>query len=616
MFIRQTRTNNTATGESYFTYRLVRGERIAGKVRQITVLNLGRHFPIKQADWPLLCSRIEELMRPQDALISTPCPEAIERAAQRYVGQLVARAASQEAVPEGAEAPLPAESLAAVPMPDFQEVDMASLQQTLPRSVGVEHVALYALEQLGFVEKLAELGINGVMRACIVANIVGRMTQPASELATWDWVCHQSALGELLDVDFEGLSHMRLYRASDLLMRHRAAIETHLFATVQTLFKLEETVTLFDLTNTYFEGDANANPKAKHGRSKEKRSDCPLLTLGLVLDGSGFVRRSKTFAGNVAEGATLETMLSGLGALPGAMVIMDAGIATEANLAWLNAHGYRYLVVRRGGVREFNADLAVTIETAGDAPLRLQKTLSEDGKEVLLYCHSAGREAKETAMAERFGQAFEAGLQKIADGLLKPRGEKRRDKLLERIGRLKEKSRGISQHYQVDLLADDAGKVTALTWTKTAVAGTRVTHPGIYCLRSNELGWTEEAMWRTYTMLTDLESVFRSLKSELGLRPVFHSKEDRSDGHLFITVLAYQCVQLLRTQLKAAGIHAAWSRLRHTLSVQRRVTASMRHKDGRAIHIRKSTVAEPALLEIYRALRINTAPGGTKKLFV
>ena len=142
------------------------------------------------------------------------------------------------------------------------------------------------------------------------------------------------------------------------------------------------------------------------------------------------------------------------------------------------------------------------------------------------------------------------------------------------------------------------------------------THPGVYCLRSNELGWDEERLWRTYSMLTDLESVFRSLKSELGLRPVFHSKEERAEGYLFITVLAYQCVQVLRTKLQAAGVAGSWTRLRNTLSVQRRVTASMRRRDGRSVHVRKSTVAEPSLMAIYRALGISPAPGGTRKLIV
>ena len=618
MFIRQTRTNNSATGEGYFTFRLVRGVRIGGKVRQITVLNLGRNFAVKQDDWALLCSRIEQLLQPQDTLLVIQCADHIERTAQRIFGQLVARAILPEpssAPVASSEGPGAAETAVESPAPDFHDVDIDSLQQTQPRSVGVEHVALHALAQLGFVKKLAELGINGVMRAAILGNLIGRMAEPASELATWNWLQAHSALGELIDVDFNAMSHMGLYRASDLLMRHRAAIEDHLFSSIQTLFTLDETVTLYDLTNTYFEGEAAANAKARNGRSKEKRSDCPLITLGLVLDGSGFVRRSRTFAGNVTEGITLAGMLTGLGAPPGALVIMDAGIATEANLAWLVEQGYRYLVVRRGGARQFDDTLALAIETAGGETLRIQKEVSEDGQEVRLYCHSQGRKAKETAMVTRFTQGFEAGLKKIAEGLLKPRSEKRHDKLLERIGRLKEKSRGASQHYSVTLVTDASGKtVTALTWEKSLVAGTMATHPGVYCLRSNEITWNEERLWRTYTMLTDLETVFRSLKSELGLRPVFHSKEDRSDGHLFITVLAYQCVQVLRTQLKAAGINDAWSSLRKTLSVQRRVTASLRRKDGRTVHVRKSTVAEPALNAIYDALAINSAPGGTKKL--
>lgn len=607
MFIRRTRTNNTATGESYFTHRLVRSERAGGKVRQITLLNLGRHFPTKQEDWPLLCRRIEEIIGGQAAMTLDIAPEAIERAAQRYAGRLVETAPKDVMVEAG--------PVADTPKQDFQDVDVDSLQQTKPRSVGVEHLGLFALSALGFVEKLTELGINGVMRAAILGNVIGRMAKPASELATWNWLQQHSALGELIDFDFEAMPHTRLYQASDVLMKYRAAIEDHLFSSAQTLFSLDETVTLYDLTNTYFEGEAGSNQKAKNGRSKEKRSDCPLVTLGLVLDGSGFVRRSKTFAGNVSEGATLDAMLAGLNAPHGALVIMDAGIATEANIAWLIEHEYRYLVVSRNRVRQFDEAHAISIETASGDPVHIQKQISEDGKEVRLYCRSPGREKKELGMLERFATGFESGLQKIADGLAKPRSEKRYDKLLLRIGRLKQKSRGTSQHYQIDLIADASGKkATQLTWNKIPVDGTMATHPGVYCLRSNETGWDEEKLWRTYTMLTDLESVFRSLKSELGLRPVYHSKEVRGDGHLFITVLAYQAVQVLRAKLKQAGIHDSWGSLRETLGVQRRVTTSFQQRDGRTLNVRKSTLAEPDLMKIYNALEINTAPGGMKKL--
>ena len=631
MFIRQTRTNNKVTGEGYFTFRLVRGERIAGKVRQITVLNLGRHFPIVQEDWPLLCSRIEQLLAPQELLLAIACPEHIEHAAQRYVAQLVSRAllpqdacsphsgpaVGDDGNSSAAKTPVVATPVATPSAADLQEVDIDSLQLTQSRSVGVEHLALHALSEIGFVQKLTELGINGVMRASILGNLIARMAAPASEWASWGWLQTHSALGELLDVDFEGLSHMRLYRASDALMKHRGAIEEHVFGAAASLFSLQETVTLYDLTNTYFEGEGAANPKARNGRSKEKRSDCPLVTLGLVLDGSGFVRRSRTFAGNVCEGTTLKEMLTGLKAPPGALVIMDAGISTQANLDWLVAQGYRYLVVRRGGARQFDEAQSVAIQTAGGQTVRLQKVLSEDGQEVQLHCHSEGRQAKETAMVARFGKLFEQGLQKIVAGLQNPRSEKRAHKLLERIGRLKQKSRGAGQHYTVNLAVDESGKTaTALTWEKKPVDATMATHPGVYCLRSNEVDWDEEKLWRTYTMLTDLESVFRSLKSELGLRPVFHSKESRVDGHLFITVLAYQCVQVLRKKLKEAGINDSWATLRQTLAVQRRVTTSLRRTDGRTVHVRKSTNAEPALLRIYQALRVNAAPGGIKKLII
>lgn len=605
MFIRTTQTRNATSGETYITHRLVESRRVADKVRQVTLLNLGRHFSLPKERWPELCARIEQLLGGQASLVGTAVPDSVERVAQHCVAQLVARA------PEPAERSNPPSETPTA----FAEVDPDSLHLIQPRSVGVEHVALSAMQSLAFEPLLTSLGINGVMRTAIIASIIARMAAPGSELATHRWLTGTSALGELLDADLAALPLSRLYRASDLLLRHQADIEGALFARVETLFGLETTVTLYDLTNTYFEGAAAGNPKANPGRSKEKRSDCPLLTLGLVCDGSGFLRRSRVLAGNVFEGHTLQGMLDELGVPAGAMVVMDAGIATEANLRWLAEQGYRYLVVRRGGERQFDAEAAQMLETAGGETLQVQRTLSEDGREALLYCHSTGREAKETAMMARFGQGFEAGLQKIAAGLQTPRGEKRHDPLMERIGRLKEKSRGASQHYTVMLQTDEAGQtVTALTWQKVPVAGTMATHPGVYCLRSNELTWDAEQLWRTYGMLTDLEAVFRSLKSELGLRPIFHSKEERSDGHLFITVLAYQFVQVIRTRLKEHGIETSWTGLREILSVQRRVTAVFTQRDGRTLHVRKSTQPEPELKRLYAALGIANLPGGTKKL--
>jgi len=602
MFIRRSATRNTITGESYFTYRLVRTERAGAKVRQITLLNLGREFAVPQGDWAVLCLRIEQLISAQDTLLAATCSERIEAAAQRYAGQLVVRAPTIEGTAAGSA-------------PDFRELDVDSVEDRQPRSVGVEHVGLAAMSKLGFVQKLQELGLNGASRAAVIGNVIGRMAKPASELATWKWLQRESALGELIDVNFQAMSLMRLYRASDALVRQRAGIEDHLFARLRTLFALEETVTLYDLTNTYFEGQCTGNKKAALGRSKEKRSDCPLVTLGLVLDGSGFVRRSRLFEGNATEAHTLEKMLRDLGACANALVICDAGIATAENLTWLIGNGYRYLAVSREPQRQFDANAATALQSAGGETIRVHRVLSADGQEVRLYCHSTGREKKEVAIVGRFVERFEKGLAQLHLGLAKPRGEKRYDKIMERIGRLKEKSHGLGQHYQITVQPDESGKkVHSISWCKTPKPGSMLTDPGVYCLRTNELKWDAEKLWRTYIMLTDLEAVFRSLKSELGLRPVYHSKEERTDGHLFISVLAYQFVQFLRAHLKAQGIHDSWSSLREILTIQRRTTTSFRQRDRRTLHVRKTSAPEPELQRIYSALGLDPKPGGIKKL--
>ena len=600
MYIRQTKTRSSATGEAYTSFRLVVSERVGKQVRQRTLLNLGRQFALTRDDWPLLCARIEQILSGQGSLL--PESTAIEMLAQRYAARLVAGAFQAAPFPES-------------PALEFQEVDVNSLELVRPRSVGVEHVGLAALSWLGIPKLLESVGLNAGQRACTLGSIIGRMACPGSELATWGWLRNRSALGELIDVDFEGISLMKLYRASDLLVRNRDTIEETLFRSIHNLFSLPATVTLYDLTNTYFEGEVSGNAKAKRGHSKEKRGDCPLVTLGLVLDGSGFIRRSQMFEGNVSEAYTLEGMLTGLHAPEGAMVVMDRGIATEANIDWLIEHNFRYLVVSRERNRRFDESRAIETTTKSEETIRIQRGFSDDGKEVRLCCYSAKRQEKESAMTKRFSERFEQGLTKLATGLEKKRGDKSRDKLLEKIGRLKEKNHGIGQHYTVTVTCDESGaKAISLSWEKTPVDGTQLTHPGVYCLRSNETTWDEATLWQTYTMLTDLEAVFRSLKSELGLRPIFHHKEERTEGHLFITVLAYQAVQAIRNKLKAKGITASWTTLRETLSVQQRVTAAFRQRDGKTLNIRKATVAENNLKEIYERLGVSATPGGTRKL--
>ena len=601
MFIRRTRTRSS--NEDYVTFRLVRSERTGAKVQQRTLLNLGRHFDVAPPDWPRLCQRIEDLLAGQLPL-SPVTPPTLETHAQRIAAQLLARARVGSASRTRGT-------------PDVQSIEVNSLTLLRPRSVGVEQVALWALDQLGLRDLLKTLGLGPSLRAAAVGSIVARLAQPGSERAARRWLIDRSALGELLGVTFDQLGPMRLYRASDALMAHRAAIETHLFDHAMDLFTLTPTVTLYDLSNTYFEGEADQQPKARRGHSKDKRTDCPLLTLGLVLDGSGFVRRSQVFAGNVREPHTLAGMLEALDAPPDALVVMDRGIATEDRLDWLRAQGYCYLVVSRERTRRFDPDSAVRLETASQHGVHLQRVLDEDAGEVRLYCYSEARAAKEQGIAERFAQRFETALTQLSEGLARPRTRKRLDQVHQRIGRLKENSYGIAQHYDITVETDHTGqRASAVRFTRKARPGSMMTHPGVYCLRSNRTDWDEETLWRTYFMLTDVEAVFRSLKSELGLRPIYHHKPIRAEGHLFITVIAYQLVQVVRTRLRQTGEHAGWTTLRRILEGQQRITATFRRTDGRTLHVRKATLAEPPQQAIYDALGIDSSPGGIHKTLV
>ncbi len=501
---------------------------------------------------------------------------------------------------------------------DIRQVDLDSLDLVRPRSLGVEHAGLSAMRQCGFEDKLAEPGLNRPPIAAAVGNIIARMAHPGGELATHAWLQQRSALGELMDFNFEAMDLNRLYRASDALYKHRDALQEHLFGAACSMFGLAQTITLYDLTNTYFEGVAAGVGKAKRGHSKECRSDCPLVTLAMALDASGFVRRVQFFAGNASEPATLKDMLTGLHAAPGATVVMDAGIAAQANLTWLREQGYHYVVASKLRGRQFDPTQATEVQSAGDVPIKLQRVASQSDKgEVLLYCHSPAREEKDRAIDTAKAAGLEAALTRLQAGLSKPRGAQDVATVMQRLGRAKQRFARAAQHYEITVATDAEGKlVTAISWVKNILPGSAAAHPGVYCLRTTLVEQDNATLWRTYIMLTELESVFRSLKTDLGLRPVFHRVDRRVEGHLFISVLAYHFVHTLRLQLKAQGINDSWSTLRQTMATQRRVTVTLQRRDGRVVHVRKATRPKPRHQTLATALKLDPNPGRTHRVLV
>lgn len=602
MYIRRATIKSRKNGEPYYTYRLVESFRAGKVVRQRTLLNLGRHFEVPREQWTSLAQRIEQIITGQMDFILLDLHSQWEETAQRIAAQIIHSKAKLKAG-------------APPDVSDYQLVDADTLDVVRPRSVGTEHVALEAFRKVGLERQLEIMGFNKRQIACSMGTIIGRMVTPGSELYTHGWLQCQSGLGELIEHDFSATGLMQLYRVSDLLYKHKDKLEAFLYRRERDLFQFEEVITLYDLTNTYFEGNSSGNANAAYGKSKEKRTDCPLVTLALVLDGSGFPKRSEIFAGNVSEPGTLEKMLRKLApeeASP--TVVLDAGIATEENIRWLVENHYRYLVVSRKRRREFRQEETTLVKDEGTLRVQVQRVVNENG-EVELYCHSSGREKKEQKIQELFALRFEAALKKMADGLHKKRTVKNYKKVLERIGRLKERYACAAQYYEIRVNQDKAaGKATSIQWTRRKAI--EDTLPGVYCLRTNQTQWDDATLWHTYTMLTDLEAVFRCLKSELGLRPNFHRNTDRVSGHLFISVLAYHLVHTIRHQLKTAGIHLSWEGLRRQLAGQNRVTVQLKRADGRTLHIRKSTRPEQRQQVIYDALCISIRPGKTEKTIV
>jgi len=599
MYIRQTTTRRKKGGSSYQSYRLVDSTRVGSRVKQRTLLNLGADFSIPREQWKALTDRIESILHHQPSLFVVD--EMIEAEAQRIASNLLKR--------EKEYAPADPESSPV----DYQSVDIDSIQSSELRSIGVEHLAYDALQSLELDSKLSSLGLNASEVSAAIGTIIGRMAAPGSERSTHRWLQQESGLGDLIQTDFSKCSLSRLYRVSDQLLKHRDALETHLFERERDLFNLDCTITLYDLTNTFFEGTSQENPMAARGRSKEKRSDCPLVTLALVLDSSGFPRSSKVFAGNAGEAATLQEMIEVLAhGDTHPLIVMDAGIATEANIVWLKEKKFRYLVVSRKRYIEWDEEKATLVRHEGSNEVRIYSKYNEESDETELYCRSSSRAEKEKAINKQFSDRFESSMQALADGLTKPRHIKQYDKVMKKIGRLQQKYARAAQHYSIEVDKDEQGiNATELRFIRTNHGA--IEYAGVYCLRTNLKDWDDELLWRTYIMLTDIEAAFRSMKSELGMRPVYHRTTERVEGHLWITLLAYHLVHSIRLRLKDQGIHDSWETLRRTMRGHMRITTTMRTRLGDTLHIRKAARPEAWQQTIYKALGLSQNPGGIMK---
>lgn len=599
MFIRKTHIRNRVTRKSYWNYQLVESVRTERGPRQRILLNLGADLELDDQERKDLANRIEEIASGFLTLLTRS--DKIEAYAQKYAAMVIARLSKPQENSHGSKSNEPER--------DFVNIDANSIEQSDPRTVGAEHLLLKMAEQLKMSDKLKELGLSKTEIALALGSIVARAVSPDSERATYTWLCKSSGIGELLDFDFKTSSLDKLYKISDKLLVNKNALEQYLEETEAQLHGYQSTIALYDLTNVYMEGQAKSNPKAKHGVSKENRKDCPLVTLGLVMNQHGFLNRTSILQGNASEPKTLEEMIRKLdthGNLCKPIVLLDAGIATDANLTWLKENGYEYVVSARQAAP--STDIEGELVPVGDLKNLVKAAFVKGvhGNEQWLYCESEAKAAVASQMKESFKSRYEGELKKLSDGLTKKKARKKYTKVLERIGRLKEKHKNISGCYEVNVTPSEDGKnAISIEW-KVLEEKMNEKLTGKYFLRTNILKMGAKELWQLYNTLRNVEDAFRFMKSSLGLRPVHHQKEIRVDGHLWITILAYHLIQNCLYQLNKNGIDHHWPTIRKTLLGRVRVTAQAKTTDGKMLYHRSTTKAEGEQIAIYAALGLSS----------
>ncbi len=459
---------------------------------------------------------------------------------------------------------------------EIVSVDVNSVGTTKHRTLGGELVGVHAWDQLGLDGILSSVGMKKKQRALAKAVVIGKLVDPGNDLYGWRGFNSRSAMGELLDVNLIGAGKDRFYEIADQLLLHKEAIEKALYRKEQEIVGQEHQVFLYDLTNTYFEGECAGNALAKRGRSKEKRSDCPLVTLALMVDSHGFPVMSQIYEGNQSEPKTLSQVLKRLEsdmplfAKGQTTLVMDRGIATAGNVKLVQECGYAYTIItRRNAAKEYEKDFedldSFSVMKEGEEQDRVfvKKIMREEQVQVL--CMSEQRKHKERSMDRLAQERFDTDMERLAMSVAKG-SIVRAEKVGERVGRIKQKYASIAQHYAIHMEMEQGDqkdskntkepkdqRVYRLWWEALPSRESRKTLTGCYVIESSQNDLDAKAIWKQYMTILRVEKAFESLKSHLGMRPIYHHGAHRTRGHLFIVVLAYHLLRMIEYQMAQQG---------------------------------------------------------------
>lgn len=524
---------------------------------------------------------------------------------------------------------------------DMQLIDLESINHKDVREIGAEWLSYQALEQLQVGSFLKAQGWDGDEIKLALTHIISRAVYPASELCTSRWAKENSAVCEITGYNMEKINKDKLYRISLNLFSEHEKLEQHLSKRTNELFDIQDKILLYDLTNTYFEGRKEKSVFAQYGKSKEKRNDAKLIVLALVVNREGFIKYSSILQGNIADCKTLSAIIKKLRSKTSlcakkALVVIDAGIANEKNLGMIKSEGFDYLCVSRSNLKDYSVnagDGTVTVNDNKKQKIELCKVKSGKNTDYYLKVESQSKKLKERSMNQQFRERFEAGMQRIADGLLKKGGVKRQDKVYERIGRLKQKYPSIHKYFDIEVALKDApeapGKkkqaqkesleknktVVGIKWQvkKNVDINAR---SGIYFLRTSLESCSEKEVWDFYNTIREIEATFRTLKTDLDLRPIYHQKDESTMAHLHLGLLAYWVVNTVRHQLKNKGIKIGWREITRIMNTQKAVTTTAQNVHDQIIFIRKCSEPNQNVKNIYDALKFKYAPFVKKKFVV
>ena len=500
--------------------------------------------------------------------------------------------------------------------PNSRLVNADTLNHSNVREMGAEWMCYNTWQQLDLDKVLIDNGFSEHEVQLAQTQVISRAVNPASELATARWIQENSAVMELTGYDPEKMNKDRLYKSALKLSSVKEKLEHHLSQKTNELFDIQDKIMLYDLTNTYFEGEKRNSTLAKYGRSKEKRSDCKLVVLALVVNIFGFIKHSSVHEGNFSDCKDIEKVIDSLDYATGTnkpVVVLDAGIATKENLAIIRNKGYHYLCVSRTKLKNYVFDpsrLVVYLETKSKKEVVLKKILNPEYTDYCLEITSEMKAKKEQGMKTQFETRYEDELNKIKASLTKKGGVKLADKVNQRIGRAKQKYPSAQGRYDIQLSYDEKNKtVTELVWTRIDKKDKdAMDNLGKYFVRTSMDMKDEVIVWNVYNTIREIESTFRTLKTDLDLRPIYHKKDESTIAHLNLGLLAYWLVNTIRRQLKRSGINHSWTEIVRIGNTQKVITTTGYNKAGKEIVVRKCSEPDTKLKALQIALKIKHRP--------